>query len=192
MKNAIIVHGRPGREEYYSDKFPSSSNFCWIPWLQKQLIIHDIKADTPEMPFAFDPNYELWKKEFERFDITPETILVGHSAGCNFLLRWLSEHADTRVESVILVAPSIDPLKKRGTEFYNFEIDQSLSTRIQRFFLVASDHDSDGVNETVNILRKKFPEISFKEFPGYGHFILKDMGTEKFPELVDIIFDKRD
>ena len=76
MKNAIIIHGRPTKEIYYSDEYPSSSNFAWIPWLQKQLIIHDIKADTPEMPLAFEPDYEIWKKEFERFEITEATIFI--------------------------------------------------------------------------------------------------------------------
>ena len=79
MKNAIIIHGAPDKEEYYSDKYPSASNFQWLPWLQKQLIMRDIKADTPEMPHAYSPQYDVWKREFERFDITSETILVGHS-----------------------------------------------------------------------------------------------------------------
>jgi len=42
MKNAIIIHGRPSKEVYYSSDYPSSSNFVWIPWLQKQLIIKSL------------------------------------------------------------------------------------------------------------------------------------------------------
>jgi hypothetical protein len=56
MRNAVIIHGKPKKETYYSDQYPSSSNFAWIPWLQKQLIINDIKADTPEMPHAYRPD----------------------------------------------------------------------------------------------------------------------------------------
>ena len=72
MKNAIIVHGMPSKEEYYSSDFPACSNNHWIPWLQKQFIMNDVKADTPEMPHAYLPEYEVWKKEFERFDVTQE------------------------------------------------------------------------------------------------------------------------
>lgn len=143
MKNAIIVHGGPGKEEYYSDTYPSSSNFGWIPWLQKQLIIQDIKTDTPEMPHAYRPVYEVWKTEFERFDVTPETILVGHSWGGGFLVRWLSENSDVHVGKVALVAPSIDTSKKLDTGFFEFTIDPDLAKRAQEVILFTSDNDSE-------------------------------------------------
>ena len=95
----------PSREEYYSSEYPASSNFQWIPWLQKQLLIKDIPTATPEMPHAYAPNYSVWKKEFERFDVTPESILVGHSCGGGFLVRWLSENKNIKVGKLILVAP---------------------------------------------------------------------------------------
>lgn len=36
MKNAIILHGGPDKEEYYDPKARSMSNSHWIPWLQAQ------------------------------------------------------------------------------------------------------------------------------------------------------------
>jgi len=84
MKNAILLHGTPSKEEYYSLEYPSASNAHWFPWLQKQLLIKDIPAVTIEMPSSYLPDYSLWQTEFERFDITPETILVGHSCGGGF------------------------------------------------------------------------------------------------------------
>jgi uncharacterized protein len=44
MKNAIILHGNPSKEEYYDPKMPSMSNAHWIPWLQAQLLTHEIAA----------------------------------------------------------------------------------------------------------------------------------------------------
>ena len=79
MLNAIILHGRPSKAEYYSDKYPSMSNSHWLPWLQKQLLNNDIFAETPEVPLSFEPLWERWVKEVEQFHITQETILVGHS-----------------------------------------------------------------------------------------------------------------
>jgi hypothetical protein len=38
VSNAIIVHGEPGRDEYYDPDVPSSSNHHWLPWLAKQFI----------------------------------------------------------------------------------------------------------------------------------------------------------
>lgn len=187
MKNTIIVHGKPSKEIYYSDKYPSSSNFAWIPWLQKQLIINDIKADTPEMPFAYEPQYELWRTEFERFDITPQTILVGHSAGASFLIRWLSENKDAIIEKVILIAPSIDPARKSKTGFCDFEIDSQLTKRAKKVVIFKSDGDSSGTNESIEILQTTLSNIKIIELVGFGHFIPDDMGTNEFPALLEEI-----
>jgi len=189
MKNAIIVHGRPSKEIYYSDLYPSSSNFAWIPWLQKQLMINDIKADTPEMPNSYEPNYELWIKEFERFDVTLETILIGHSAGAGFLLRWLSSNKDVAVEKVVLVAPSIDPDKKSTTGFCDFEIDEGLTSRVKELVIFTSDNDSDGINRSVETISNTLPKTRVIKISGYGHFIPDHMGTDKFPELVKEIIN---
>lgn len=79
MKRAVVVHGTCDDEEYFSDKYPSLSNSHWFPWLQKQLLMKNIFTQTPEMPEAYKPDYEKWKKEFERF--LPADILIGHSCG---------------------------------------------------------------------------------------------------------------
>jgi len=92
MINAILVPGRPDKDQHYNQNVPSNSENYWFSWLKRQLIIHDLKADAIEPPMPFRPSYDVWKKEFERFDITPDTILIGHSCGGGFLIRWLSEN----------------------------------------------------------------------------------------------------
>lgn len=92
MKNAIILHGGPSKQEYYDPKAPSMSNAHWLPWLQAQLLKNDIAAATPEVPYAFDRDWITWNKEFERYDITLKTILVGHSTGSGFIVKYLSIH----------------------------------------------------------------------------------------------------
>lgn len=109
MKNAILVPGRPDKEEYYDPKYPTNSNNHWFPWLSKQLQVNDVFAVVIEPPEPWKPRYGAWKKEFERFDITPETVLVGHSCGGGFLIRWLSENKDKKVGRVVLVAPWLNP-----------------------------------------------------------------------------------
>jgi len=80
---------------------------------------------------AYEPDYQVWRTELERFDIHPETILIGHSAGGGFLIRWLSENRTKHVGKVVLVAPSIDPHKKSITGFCDFTIDAHLAERTQ-------------------------------------------------------------
>lgn len=190
MKNAVIVHGKPGKDEYYDAKYPSSSNFGWIPWLQKQLVMHDIDAQTPEIFKAYVPEYAIWKKEFERFDITPETILVGHSCGGGFLVRWLSNNPDVKVGVVVLVAPWIDPNKESTKDFFEFTINPKLASQARHFIIFGSDNDKENVQQSIQIIRDACPDIEYKEFHNYGHFCFGDipelnMPTLEFPELVE-------
>jgi uncharacterized protein len=184
MKSAIILHGKPDKEEYYNPQFPSSSNYHWIPWLQKQLIINEIKADTPEVPHAFEPQYPLWKKEFERFEVTPQTILVGHSCGGGFLVRWLSENKNIKAGKVILIAPSLDVERAWSTDFFEFEIDPDLAKRTSSVTIFNSDTDADSIQKAVKILREKITGIKYREFANYGHFTHEDIPVE-FPELLE-------
>lgn len=184
MQNAVIVHGMPGKDEYYSDKYPSASNFQWLPWLQKQLIIRDIKADTPEMPYAFAPDYDVWKREFERYEITPETILVGHSCGAGFLVRWLSENPEVLVGKVVLVAPWLDVGREDTTDFFDFEIDSDLILRTKGITIFHSDNDTLDINKSVSLLEEKITGLEIKLFSGYGHFTGDDLRINGFPELL--------
>lgn len=185
MKNAIIIHGKPDKEEYYSDKYPSSSNFQWIPWLQKQLIMRDIEAVTPEMFHAYNPDYKIWKREFERFNVTPETILVGHSCGGGFLIRWLSENKEVKAGKVILVAPWLDPDRELDTGFFDFDIDTDLAARTKELIVFISDDDFDSIQKSVEKIKSEMKDIKLREFHGYGHFIVQHMKKEEFPELLE-------
>ena len=117
MKNAIILHGGPDKKEYYDPKFPSQSNAHWIPWLQGQLLKHDIPTAIPEIPWAFDRNWKVWNGEVERFDIGSETILIGHSTGAGFFVKYLSIHKKLKVDKVVLVAPWLDPDRDKTKDF---------------------------------------------------------------------------
>jgi len=184
MKNAIIVHGRPDKEEYYDLKYPSCSNSHWYPWLQKELLVHEVSAHTPEIPHAFEPDYQIWTREFERYEITSETILVGHSCGGGFLIRWLSEHKDRSVGKVVLVAPWLDPDRESTTDFFDFEINSTMPQHTASFTIFHSDNDSASIQKTVKILRNKIIGYNFREFHNYGHFTFEDMKTTEFPELL--------
>lgn len=185
MKNVIIVHGRPGKEEYYSDKYPSSSNFHWIPWLQKQLLIKDIKADTPEIPHAYAPEWKIWKTEFERFDISPGTILVGHSNGAGFLVRWLSENVEVSTSKLILMAPSFNEGELTDGSFFDFEIDSGLSKRVGQIIIFLGLKDSQSVHDTVKKIMDEISGVKLIDFPNNEHFTTEDMGSEAFPELLE-------
>lgn len=185
MQNAIIIHGTTDREEYFSDEYPSLSNSHWIPWLQKQLLMKDVLAQTPEMPEAHleEPNYLEWVREFQRFDVNESTILVGHSTGGGFLLRWLSENK-VKVGKVVLVAPWLDVEKNKTKAFFNFIIDSNIINRVEKLKVFVSKNDDEDILKSVDFIRKMFPKECFVEFENYGHFTYGAMGKYDFPELL--------
>ena len=188
MKNAILVPGRPDRDEYYDPSQPTNSNNHWFPWLSKQLMMQDIFTVSLEIPEPWRPRYNVWKRELERFDITPETMLVGHSCGGGFLIRYLSENKELRVSKVVLVAPWINPdnnLESDTADFFDFEIDSELVGRTKGVTIFYSDDDHPSILQTVEIVREKVIELGYREFHNYGHFCYKDLKTDKFPELLE-------
>lgn len=185
MQNAIILHGLSTREEYYDSTEPSSSNSHWFPWLQRQLILKDFKADTPEIPFVYKMNYTDWVREVERFEITEETLLVGHSMGGGFWVRYLSEHPETRVAKVVLVAPWLNLSHEEDTDFFDFTLNPNITRQTKEFVVFESDNDSMDVQNSVAFLKEKLSGVKFVSFHNYGHFCFSDMKTAAFPELLE-------
>lgn len=184
MIPAIILHGTPDKEEYFSPTHASQSNSHWLPWLQRELIHQGFLAQTPEMPRAYTPNYTQWKETFEQFSVSNESVLIGHSCGGGFLVRYLSEHTLT-VKRLILVAPWLDPDRRKDPEFFNFSIDRTLPRRTD-IHLLRSDNDHQEIKHSENRILKALPSIYLHEFTNAGHFCHDDMGTSKFPELRNI------
>lgn len=184
MKTAIIIHGLPSEEEYFNLEKPLGSNANWLPWLQKQLCARGILAQTPEMPTPYKPDYKAWSELFERFEINENTILVGHSMGGGFLLRWLSEHTEVKVDKVALVAPWLDTEDRLKSTFFGFALDQNLANHCESMTIFNSDNDMERINLTIDLCKRSLKNVNFIELKGRGHFLEKHMGTAKFPELL--------
>lgn len=186
MKTAIIIHGYNNKEEFYDATRPAASNDHWMPWLQRQLLLNGIEAQTPEMPGFYEPNYAKWKEMFERFTPDENTILVGHSCGGGFLVRWLSE-TKTKVNKVVLVAPWMDPKHLIDPQFFNFVMDPNIASYTAGLTVLYSTDDFHSVIDSVKILKEKLIGAEFKEFTDKGHFVLDSLKTEEFPELLELI-----
>ena len=187
MRNALLLHGCCNKDEFCSDKYPSSSNSHWFGWLQKQLIKQGIETQTPEMPTPYAPEYREWKRVFEQFEITSETTLVGHSCAAGFLLRWLGDNPNVEIDKLLLVAPWLDPIKKRKG-FLDFEINPQLDKQVKTVHVFYSHDDPvAGVRESYEEIRSTFPKAKVTEYENMGHFILSQMQTEKFPDLLEVI-----
>ena len=67
--NCIIVHGCPDNPE--TDIMRKSRYFHhWMPWTKRELNKRGIQTDTPLIPQAWHPDYQKFKKEFEKYTVT--------------------------------------------------------------------------------------------------------------------------
>lgn len=187
MKRAILIHGRPDKNEYYDPSLPTPSNDHWFPWLSKKLQDQDVFTVAIEVPRPYSPRYEIWRRELERFDIDENTVLVGHSCGAGFLVRWLTE-TDQKVGRVVLVAPWINPSndpESDTADFFDFEIDPQIASKTERLIIFSSSNDEDSVQRSIGIINQKVNNIEMVKFENYGHFCKEEMGSVEFPELYE-------
>ncbi len=186
MSSAIIIHGYNDKSEFMDTSRPSASNDHWLPWLQKQLLLNGIETQTPEMPGFYEPNYEKWKNLLNKFNPNENTILVGHSCGGGFLVRWLSE-SNVKVGKVILVAPWLDPDHHIDPEFFKFEINQNISGKTGSLTIMYSTDDDPEIIKSIEQIKSTTKNIQYQEFHDKGHFVLGSLKSEKFPELLSLI-----
>ncbi len=96
MKKVYIVHGWDG-----------SSEEPLFLWLDNELTAKGFIVERIKMPEPKTPVIETWVNKL-RESINPdsETILVGHSVGCQAVMRYLETLPDeTRIAGMVLLAP---------------------------------------------------------------------------------------
>lgn len=160
-------------------------------WAKDKLNSLGIPTVSPNMPDPWNPRYEDYKKEFEKYPVDENTILIGHSRGTAFLVHWLGE-TKRRVKKLILVAPwivavgdnvaNLDYKKK----FYDFEIDPTIKHRVGDIIYFTSDNEEKEGKESLKIYHDAIGGKIF-ELPNHGHYCLEDMGTDEFPKLIEEI-----
>jgi uncharacterized protein len=179
----VIIHGIAddvGDREY---------NKYWMPWIEDKLKERNIKTIRPVMSDAWNPDYNFWKEEFEQIEIGEDDVLIGHSAGGAFLVRWLGE-TEKKIKKLILVAPwkiQSPDFPEGENDLYDFKINRKIVKNVNRIVIFTSDDtEEDGkksVKEYVDFLKADLIEL--KE---YGHFD-SEMGTNEFPELLEKILE---
>ncbi len=188
-KKCVIVHGCPSKAEKLMDSKTRTYDKHWIPWIKKELIARNIKTETPLMPSPWEPDYEKFRSVFEKYVVDENTILIGHSCGCAFLVRWLGE-TKRKIYKLILVAPwkINDKGDKFREAFYIYPIDKAIKDRVNKIAMFTSDNEEEYGKESLKIFHKAIGgEII--ELKGRGHYTFKDMRTEEFPELLKVILE---
>ena len=176
MKTAVVLHGVCDEEEYFKMDFPSPSNAHWFPWLQQNFLRAGLLCQALEMPRPYNPNYEEWKRTFEQLDIDSLSIVVGHSAGCGFILKWLHANPSIVLDKLIMVAPWLDP-ERSAKDFLEFELKDNALSNIKEVHILASNDDMESIKISVDEIMYKYPHINLHSFEEKGHFCLNDIGN---------------
>lgn len=186
MKTALLLHGTCDKEEFFDSEMPSLSNAHWFPWLQKQFLCRGFLCQIPELPSPYNPNYQDWKKTFEAFYCEDVKIIVGHSAGAGFILKWLQDNPQAEFDKLILVAPWLD-IEKEFADFLDFQMLDNLLDNVKETLLFYSTDDESSIINSVKAILSHCKNIKVHRFENKGHFVTSTIGVT-FPELANAIF----
>lgn len=175
----IILHGCPPNKETVTPK-----ENRWMNWLEKELIKKGYDAVAPDFPRSWEVRYNEWKKVFETYPVTKNTLLVGHSCGGAFLVRWLLEN-NKKVKKLILVSPAKvpegdnDPRK----DLYQFELPKNAS-QIANEIVIFTSNDFPHHLKSLEMYKLSLKPRVIK-LENKFHFLYFQMKTNIFPELLE-------
>lgn len=181
MKRVIIVHG-----------WGSSSKSEWIPWLKDELIKRNFEVLTPDMPETNHPRVSAWVDSLKEAagKETEQTYFVGHSIGCQTIIRFLNETGQ-KIGGAVFVAgwftlENIDDETEIAKPWLEKNIDlNKVKNLLNKSILIISDNDPYGaLEENINDFKNLGSEIII--LPKANHIRGED-GYNELPEALDSI-----
>ena len=96
LKKVFMVHCWSG-----------NSNVGWYPWLQKHLENNGVEVVALNMPNPDTPSIDEWVDTLSSSIsiLDEETYFVGHSIGCQTILRYLEKQELTNIGGILFVTP---------------------------------------------------------------------------------------
>lgn len=185
MPRIFLIHGWGG-----------SSKEGWIPWATRQLLDRGYEAIAPDMPDTNFPTIDSWVGELSKLIDLPQDsdILIGHSIGCQTILRYLEGVGRGKVNQVILVAPWFTLTNLEDEEAWKIAdpwlktpIDTDLvKSKANKFICIFSDNDPwVPFEENKKLFKKRLhPEIITLKTRGH---ITGEEGSLQLPELLAVI-----
>ena len=157
MKRVFIVHGWGG-----------SPDTNWLPWAAEELRTQGYEVSVPAMPDTEKPEISAWVAKLAELVGAPdaETYFIGHSIGCQTILRYL-ETVDTPVGGAVFVAGwfNLEDLEDEeidiGKPWIETPINlEKVASVLPKSVLVISDNDPFGAFEEN---KQKFAELGSRE-----------------------------
>lgn len=127
---------------------------AWYPWLKGKLEKNGFVVEVPEMPDTAHPRINAWVAKLSEVcgRIEPDTVFVGHSVGCQTILRFLEKQPKfTKCAGVIMVAPWMhltdaamqdDDEREIGNHWMQAPINwKEIKSKAKRFVSIFSEDD---------------------------------------------------
>ncbi len=189
VKKVYIIHGWDGSPEE-----------PMLQWLKVNLEKEGCEVIVPAMPEPAVPKIEDWLEKL-KLVIEPgsDTILVGHSVGCQAVLRYLETlPEEVKVAGVVLVAPWMEldeeTIKEEGEEVIEIarpwmetpiDFGKIKSHITSQTVAIFSDNDPFVPLEQKNLFEKELGAKTFIE-QNKGHFSPAD-GIVELPIALEEI-----
>jgi uncharacterized protein len=189
MKRAFLIHGWDGSPEEPMHK-----------WIKKSLEKRGFEVFVPKMPNANKPEIKSWVKKIKEITglLSKEDIFIGHSVGCQAILRYLeSLDKNEGVKKVILIAPWMYLDKKTIEEegekvieiakpWIETPIDfKKIKTHCDEFIAIFSDNDPYVPLSNMNLFKENL-NANILILKNRGHFD-PDSNVNSLPELLDFL-----
>ena len=171
----------------------------WYPWLDKKISNNDNKVFRFNMPDTANPKIDSWVSYLDKQvnQLDEHTFFVGHSIGCQTILRYLENKKVKKIGGILFVAPWLELLPEAisDKESYNtakpwlntpinFKKIKSITPKITCIF---SDDDYFVSLEQ----EKKFKELLDAKIiivKGKGHISAED-GIEELEDIYNALFN---
>ena len=187
MVQVFIIHRWGGTPE--SD---------WYPWLKSELENNGYYVKIPEMPDTEEPKIDAWLNKLKEEIVANEkTILIGHSIGCQTILRYLEVlEENTKIKGVIMIAPWLslkdDALeneeeKRIAKPWIEKNIDfEKVKLHAERFIALFSTNDPFVSIAQSDVFQRKL-DCKLRILKDAGHFTENDGVKELFPVFEEIM-----
>ncbi len=160
----------------------------WIDTLEKKLG-EDFEVISPRMPNNLNAKYIEWKIYFEKLLplLNNEIILIGHSLGGIFLVKYLSENTLNKdILGLFIIGAPFDD-KDSEYKLADFVLKTNLENirnqiENSRIYFFHSTDDQVVLFNDFLKYKNLLPEANFIEFNNRGH-----INQPEFPELVELL-----
>lgn len=186
-KRVFIIHGWDG-----------SPQDCWIPWLKKELETKGFFVETPLMPRAEEPEIQSWFSVLNNTvgKIDENTYFVGHSIGCQTILRYVEQlPSENKIGGIVCVAGFFRLLyleteeeKKIAKPWLETEMDfEKIKKHTNKIIAIFSDNDPDVDLGDKELFEKYLGAKTIIEH-NKGHFS-DDTGIKKLKSALDSVLE---